>query len=77
MHTVCALHQTEVVVACSNAVPRLTCALKVAYVLIAYLEIVLHPRHTSIVTATATWCAVYETIGVSLMVGAVDYQVVA
>ena len=51
---VCAVHKAEVVVACGNTIPCLTSALEVAYVFIAYLEVVIQPGNTAIVTAATT-----------------------
>ena len=65
-----------VVVARRNAVPRLTRVLEVADVLIRQLEAVAEPSQSAVVRARASACAVDVSIGVGLVISAVDDEVV-
>ena len=72
MHAIGAIHKTEVVVAGSYAVPGLSCVLEVANVLVAKLEVLINIGDAAVIAAAASFRAVDETVGVGLMVGTVD-----
>ena len=71
-----AVHQAQVVVAGRHAVPCLSRLLEVADVLESYAEVVADPRQSAIIAARASACAVYISVGVGLMIGTVDDEMV-
>ena len=76
LYPVGAIHQTHVVVARRNAVPGLSGLLEVSDILIADGELVVNPSQSAIVRTGAAACAVDITVGVGLVVGTVEDQMV-
>ena len=71
-----AVHQREIVVAGSHTVPRLSGLLEVTDVFVAQLEVVAHPRQSTIVRARAAAGAVDKPVGIGLVIGSVEDEVV-
>ena len=75
--TICAVHETEIVITCNNAIPRLSCFLVVADILVANRQtIVGHPRNAAIIRTRSTVCSVNETVSLGLMPSTIDDQLI-
>lgn len=74
--TIGAVHKAEVVVASRHAVPGLAGHLEITDVLVAEDEVLAHPGEAAVVAAAAALGAVDEAVGVGLVVGSVDDEVV-
>ena len=71
-----AIHDAQVVGTSGHTVPGLSCLLKVADILITDLEIVTYPGQTTIIASAASTRTIDKTIGIGLVIGAIENQVV-
>src|SRR5574344_767754 len=71
-----AIHDTQVIGSCGNAIPSLSRLLEVADVLVANLKVVAYPSQTSIITAGTSTSAMNKSVGTCLMISTVKNQMV-